>query len=146
MIPLVIFDNHKICEYARILERTQDNNKINCISYSDFQEMCKNIVSPIEIVEYLEYRQAFYNNYPNCDMYVDLNEKHIGIVKPKSKESLSRFFGVEKYGLSGISNIEKMPRDIMRFCSLYANQMNSSRLHSKHTRQFAFWRIYPVLK
>ena len=107
VIPLVIFDNHKICEYARILERTQDNNKINCISYSDFQEMCKNIVSPIEIVEYLEYRQAFYNNYPNCDMYVDLNEKHIGIVKPKSKESLSRFFSVEKYGLSGISSIEK---------------------------------------
>lgn len=61
VVPLVVFENDSISEYEHLLQNhTNDGLAVNCMSIDDFKLMCKQLLSPIEIIEYLKWREAFY--------------------------------------------------------------------------------------
>lgn len=61
VVPLVVFENNSISEYEHLLRNhTNDGLAVNCMSIDDFKLMCKQLLSPIEIIGYLKWREAFY--------------------------------------------------------------------------------------
>ena len=63
VVPLVVFENDSISEYEHLLRNhTNDGLAVNCMSIYDFKLMCKQLLSPIEIIEYLKWREVFYKN------------------------------------------------------------------------------------
>lgn len=64
IIPLIVFINDNIGDnYEHVLKKHSDDGMdINCLSYQDFQTICKELITPIEIVEYLKWRLPIYLN------------------------------------------------------------------------------------
>lgn len=61
VVPLVVFENISISEYEHLLRSyTADGLTVNCMSLDDFRFMCQELVSPIEIIEYIKWRKEFY--------------------------------------------------------------------------------------
>lgn len=55
VVPLVVFENDSISEYEHLLRNhTNDGLAVNCMSIYDFKLMCKQLLSPIEIIESLQ--------------------------------------------------------------------------------------------
>lgn len=101
MIPLVVFKNDTIISYPHLLEKHSDEGiNINCMSFEDFEKMCRMLSSPIEIVEYLKYRKIFAekNGDVNYSIFTDDGESII-ITKPNNKEALIMQFLAEEYGV-----------------------------------------------
>lgn len=104
IIPLVIFTNDNIeNNYPHILRKhSEDGMDINCMSFTDFQQMCKVLLSPMEIVEYLRWRLFFFQNNGNVNISVHMDDKdNIMFVKPSLGEALGHQFIAEKYGVEG---------------------------------------------
>ena len=84
------------------------------MSFSDFCEMCKVLVTPIEIVEYLEYRKAIYQECEDVDIFIfDGIDDEMVITKPRKNESLVHQFLAEKYGMKE-SDKQKLPVQYFR--------------------------------
>lgn len=101
IIPLVVFDNNQITDYPHILRKHSDSGMdISCMSFPDYCEMCRILVTPMEIIEYLEYRKAIYVEHGDIDfMILNGHDNEIVLTKPQSKESLVHQFLAEKYGM-----------------------------------------------
>lgn len=101
VIPLVVFDNNQITEYPHILRKHSDSGMdISCMSFPDYCEMCRILVTPMEILEYLEYRKVIYVEYGDIDfMILSGHDNEIVLTKPQNKESLVHQFLAEKYGV-----------------------------------------------
>ena len=64
----MVFENDSISEYEHLLRNhTNDGLAVNCMSIDDFKLMCKQLLSPIEIIEYLKWRKAFYKKNENLE-------------------------------------------------------------------------------
>lgn len=100
VISLVIFENDKINEYSHLLiKHSTDGLTVNCMSFSDFQEMCRVLYTPIEIISYLNYRKSLYEKYGDMDVMIyDGIEDELIITKPKKKDALVYQFLSERYG------------------------------------------------
>ena len=102
VIPIVVFMNNSIGNnYPHILlKHSEEGMDINCMSFSDFQQMCKILLSPMEIVEYLKWRLAFFQNKGDVSIsvYFDDND-NLTIIKPSHGETLSYQFVAEQYGI-----------------------------------------------
>uniref|UniRef100_UPI0038644897 hypothetical protein n=1 Tax=Anaerovibrio slackiae TaxID=2652309 RepID=UPI0038644897 len=71
VVPLVIFDNDVIDNYPHLLRKHSDSGlNINCMSFSDYQEMCRVLVSPVEIIAFLNYRNALYAEHGDIDIMI----------------------------------------------------------------------------
>ncbi len=106
VIPLVVFENNQIGNYPHLLTKHSDSGmNINCMSFSDYCEMCRVLVTPIEIVEYLEYRKAIYEEHGDIDiMILNGHNNEMVLTKPQEKESLVHQFLAEKYGMKEAEN------------------------------------------
>lgn len=101
VIPLVVFENSQIGDYPHLLRKHSDSGmNINCMSFSDYCEMCRVLVTPMEIVEYLEYRKTIYEDHGDIDIMI-LNgmDNEMVLTKPRENESLVHQFLAEKYGM-----------------------------------------------
>lgn len=100
VIPLVIFDNDMIDKYPHLLRQHSDSGmNINCMSFSDYQEMCRVLVSPIEIIAFLDYRKTLYAEHGDIDIMVFEGAHESIITKPMQNESLVYSFLAETYGI-----------------------------------------------
>lgn len=55
IIPLVVFENAQIAKYPHLLKKhSEDGVDINCMSFDDYVEMCRSLISPMEIVRYCD--------------------------------------------------------------------------------------------
>ena len=101
IVPLVVFMNERIEHYAPVLKKHSDQGMdINCMSFTDFQKMCEVLISPIEIVDYLEWRLQFYKTMVPADFLLcNTPENMITITRPTNRESLVYQYLVETYGL-----------------------------------------------
>lgn len=89
IVPLVVFMNDSIRDYPHILEKhSEDGLTINCMSISDFQTMCKELISPAEIIDYLKYRCAFNSKY--CNKGYTLVFNSLSLVKELVKERFGK--------------------------------------------------------
>lgn len=105
VIPLIIFMNGQIKEYPHILKKhTQEGMDVNGISYDDFQIMCKTLITPMEIIEYLNWRLHFYQDNGNVNMWLQEDMKgNLIISKPQNNEALVHQFLLDQYGTIDIN-------------------------------------------
>lgn len=101
IVPLVVFMNKKIEQYPHVLKKHSEGSiTVNCMSYEDFKIMCEVLVTPIEIIQYLEYRQTFYENNGSVDYWVNWDENEaVTFLKPMRNESLVYQFLYDSYGV-----------------------------------------------
>ena len=104
IIPLVVFMNESITDYPHILEKhTDEGMTVNCMSLPDFQIMCSELVSPAEMIDYLEYRHSFYEkNGPVNYLFYKASETDMIISHPTKNEALIHQFLAEKYGVEEV--------------------------------------------
>ena len=102
VIPLVVFENNQIDDYPHLLRKhSASGMNINCMSFTDYCEMCRILVTPIEIVEYLEYRKSIYEKYGDIDIMIsDGIDNEMVLTKPQKNESLVHQFLAGKYGMN----------------------------------------------
>lgn len=106
IVPLIVFENSKISSYPHLLRRhSPDGDDINCMSFDDYVEMCRTLISPIEIIYYLEYRKRMFteNGNTNC-LILNMVGDEIVIATPTQKESLTHVFLAETYGYQEAKN------------------------------------------
>ena len=99
VVPLVVFDNVEVLDYPHLLRKhSEDGMNINCMSFADYQQMCHTLVTPMEIVQYLEYRESFYeeNGDPDIVILEGLNDELL-ITRPRKQEALVFQFLTERY-------------------------------------------------
>lgn len=71
IVPLVVFDNASILEYEHLLRsHSSEGLTVNCISLEDFHCMCKALLSPIEIIEYIRWRHEFYKKNGSINLLI----------------------------------------------------------------------------
>ena len=101
IIPLVIFMNKRIDKYEHIIQKHSDEGlNVNCFSYEDFKKMSEILVTPIEIVNYIEWRQKFFEDNGSVDfMIYEADDGTISFTKPNKNESLVYQFLSENYGI-----------------------------------------------
>ena len=100
MIPVVIFKNDLIIDYPHLLKKhSEDGISINCMSFDDYEKMCRMLSTPIEIVEYLKYRKTFLEKDTEVSYSFYIAKEEVVITKPNKREALVMQFLAEKYGL-----------------------------------------------
>lgn len=89
VVPLVVFENDSISEYEHLLRNhTNDGLAVNCMSIDDFKLMCKQLLSPIEIIEYLKWREAFYKKNGPINLLITETNNGFVLSKPQMNENL----------------------------------------------------------
>ena len=103
VVPLVVFENDSISEYEHLLRNhTNDGLAVNCMSIDDFKLMCKQLLSPIEIIEYLKWREAFYKKNGPINLLITETNNGFVLSKPQMNENLVQQYLYEKYGENAI--------------------------------------------
>ncbi|MBR4733321.1 MAG: hypothetical protein IK081_11190 [Lachnospiraceae bacterium] len=114
IVPVVMFVNPMIKNYSHVLPKnSEDGLDVNCISYDDFREVCAQLITPMEIVEYFIWRKECFKNYPNLDLLFVEDDESISISRPMKAEASVVSFIHEKYGYS-VLNEEKEYLDAFR--------------------------------
>ena len=120
IIPLIIFVNYEINNYPHVLVKHSEKGiDVNCMSLPDFQEMCRILVAPIEIVSYLEYRQTFYERNPQINLlfYADENDDII-LTHPMKEQALVYQFLAIEYNVQKASERTNYLHDFQTFLHL----------------------------
>lgn len=115
VVPLVVFENDSISKYEHLLRNhTNDGLAVNCMSIDDFKLMCKQLLSPIEIITKLKsvYKQRTGNTFEDTDYdsfgLVDENGNLTNagaLLADESPVRHSRLFCTRWNGLSKASGI-----------------------------------------
>lgn len=99
VIPLVVFENSIIDTYPHLLRKHSDSGMdINCMSFQDFKEMCSILMTPYEIIQYLDYRRSFYEQYGEVGIFISDTKEGLIISHPSKKETLAHSWLLERYG------------------------------------------------
>lgn len=99
IVPLVVFENVSISEYEHLLRsHTTDGLSVNCMSIDDFQLMCQELVSPIEIIEYVKWRKVFYEKNGAINLLITETKKGFFLSKAQKQETLVHQYLYEQYG------------------------------------------------
>lgn len=64
--------------------------------FEDFKEMCNILITPFEIILYLDYRKKFYEQYGDVRILIKDKKEGISISKPSNKENLVYSFLQER--------------------------------------------------
>lgn len=104
IVPLVVFENDSISEYEHLLRsHSSEGLSVNCMSLDDFQCMCKELLSPIEIIEYIKWRHNFYEKNGSVSLLMTETEQGFFLCKPQNKETLVHQYLYEQYGSEALS-------------------------------------------
>lgn len=99
VIPLVVFENNKIDSYPHLLRKhSNEGMDINCMSFRGFKEMCSILITPFEIILYLDYRRKFFDQYGDVDVFISETSSGFSVSKPAKQETLAHNFLIERYG------------------------------------------------
>lgn len=117
IVPLVIFMNEDIGNnYEHVLRKhSKDGMDINCLSFQDFQTVCNELLTPIEIVKYLKWRLEFYQRNGNVNISIFIgNDDTILLTRPASGEALIHQFLAERYNILAAKEMEPYVRSFQR--------------------------------
>lgn len=105
IVPIIIFDiGDENIKYKRSYESKTSNLKINIFNIKDFEIMCKHLISPMEMIRYLNERIAYSNN----NILIYENEKRTILGKNINENAMLSFY-IEKYELDySNENIDKL--------------------------------------
>lgn len=114
IVPLVVFENKSICKYEHLLRsHSNDGLIVNCMSLDDFKYMCRQLLSPLEIIEYIKWRKEFYNKSGSMDLLVTETHKGFLLSKPQKNEMLVQQYLYEQYGEAVLSE-DKLYYELFR--------------------------------
>ena len=82
------------------------------MSIDDFQCMCKELISPIEIIEYIKWRKDFYERNGSINFLLTEMSTGFLVSKPQKHEILVHQYLYERYG-------EKVISGNKRHCDLF---------------------------
>ncbi|MBM6924223.1 hypothetical protein H9X81_11050 [Hydrogenoanaerobacterium saccharovorans] len=101
IVPLIVFMNETIGnDYPHILKKhSEEGMDVNCLSFRDFQNMCRALLTPMEIIYYLQWRLMFYQKYGNTgtSVFIDDNNNS-SFANHTHGEALVYQFIAERYG------------------------------------------------
>lgn len=81
----------------------KNNHNLSGTDYlRDFEPMCKQLLSPIEIIEYLKWREVFYKNNGPINLLITETNNGFVLSKPQKNENLVQQYLYEKYGENAI--------------------------------------------
>lgn len=104
IVPLVIFENDSISEYEHLLRsHSSEGLSVNCMSLEDFRCMCRKLLSPMEIIEYIKWRYDFYERNGSVNLLITETEQGFFLCKPQNKETLVHQYLYEQYGSEALS-------------------------------------------
>lgn len=105
IIPIIIFDiGSSTIDYNKVYYSESQNLVINIFDIKDFQIMCENLISPMELVRYLNERKEYVKN----EILIFENKNKTIIGKTSSENALLNFYS-EKYELEhNTDNIKKL--------------------------------------
>lgn len=104
IVPLVIFENDSISEYEHLLRsHSSEGLSVNCMSLEDFRCMCRELLSPMEIIEYIKWRHDFYERNGSVNLLITETEQGFFLCKPQNKETLVHQYLYEQYGSEALS-------------------------------------------
>ena len=108
ILPLIIFMNEDIGDkYDHILRKhSADGMDINCLSFEDFQIVCRELMTPIEIVDYLKWRLGFFQNNGDVNISIFMGDDSVLFTRPASGETLVHQFLAERYGIKDAKEME----------------------------------------
>lgn len=107
IVPLVVFENASISEYEHLLRKhTFGGLSVNCMSIDDFQIMCRELMSPIEIIKYIKWRKEFYEKNGAINLLITETENGFFLSKPLQHETLVHQYLYEEYGEELLSKDE----------------------------------------
>lgn len=107
IVPLVVFENASISEYEHLLRNhTFGGLSVNCMSIDDFQIMCRELMSPIEIIKYIKWRKEFYEKKGAINLLITETENGFFLSKPLQHETLVHQYLYEEYGEELLSKDE----------------------------------------
>lgn len=99
IVPLVVFENDSILNYEHLLRsHSAEGLTVNCMSLEDFRCMCQELLSPIEIIEYIKWRQQFYEKNGSVNLLITETENGFFLSKPQKHETLVHQYLYEQYG------------------------------------------------
>ena len=114
IVPLVVFENKSICKYEHLLRsHSNDGLTVNCMSLDDFKYMCRQLLSPLEIIEYIKWRKELYNKSGSIDLLVTETHKGFLLSKPQKNEMLVQQYLYEQYGEAVLSE-DKLYYELFR--------------------------------
>lgn len=93
IMPIVVFFNDAITNYSRHYYSEKNNIRINVFNAVDFELMIKNLIIPIDIIKYLEYRTSLVpeSHVPSIDNLMDIviiNSEQNTIINTNKNEVL----------------------------------------------------------
>lgn len=90
IFPIVVFFNNAIKEYVRSYTSKSTGAKVNIFSFEDFEYMCENILLPIELLNYLEFRYKHLgNSIPHLKIFTDEQRVILSVSPAKEAENFS---------------------------------------------------------
>lgn len=99
IVPLIVFENSNILKYEHLMRNhSKEGLIVNCISMDDFKLMCMKLMSPIEIIDYIKWRQKFYEKNNKIDILITDTENGFFVSEPQTKENLVQQYLYEQYG------------------------------------------------
>lgn len=119
MVSLVVFENKSISEYEHLLRsHTSEGLNVNCMSIDDFQYMCKELIAPIEIIEYIKWRKDFYEKNGSINFLLTQMNAGFFVSKPQKHEALVHQYLYEQYGENAILENKKYYDLFRRYTSV----------------------------
>ena len=83
------------------------------MSLEDFRCMCIELLSPIEIIEYIKWRHEFYEKNGSVNLLITETKRGFFLCKPQNKETLVHQYLYEQYGGEALSE-EKFYFELFR--------------------------------
>jgi len=114
IIPLIIFMNENVDDdYPHILQKhSATGMDVNCLSFRDFQTICKALFTPMEIIQYLRWRLNFYQKHGNVNTSVFIvDNDNAFFANSAHRESLVYQFIAERYGIENDNTIRSYVAD-----------------------------------
>jgi hypothetical protein len=95
LFPIIIFDNDTILDYQKVIHSRSRNIDIHCFSITDFQAICRLLWTPIEIVDYLQYRAGFFQS--NNDSISKARGSFLTILKTSEPDAMTEILFAQNY-------------------------------------------------
>lgn len=94
-------------ELVLLRKHSVDGMDINCLFYEDFQIVCRELMTPIEIVEYLKWRLEYYLNNGDVNFSIFMgDDDSVLFSRHASGEALVYQFLAERYGIKDAKEME----------------------------------------
>ncbi len=120
IIPVIIFQNENINEYLKIYHSQSSNIYINIFSEKDYKTMLENIIMPIDLVNYLIFRENLFQK-GNADFYLIDDENTIILANTTTERNVAECYLSYVYK-NGLADLDLIKQYLFLLKNFYAHK------------------------